>query len=262
METERLKYILEAALLASGRPLSFDTLMALFEDGERPERDAVRDALSALMEDYRDRGVELREVASGYRIQVRPDYQRWVSRLWEERAPHYSRALMETLALVAYRQPVTRGEIEAVRGVSVSTNIIRTLRERDWIQVVGHRDVPGKPALYATTRQFLDYFNLKSLDNLPSLAELRDIDQIEAELNFESPPPSVATVTVDGETEGETEATADADPDSAPDQDQDSDTPDQASSSDEDQSDLQADPQSGEESDEEPPPVVAAHRSS
>ncbi len=252
VESERLKYILEAALLASERPLSFDTLMALFEDGERPERDAVRGALNGLMDDYKDRGVELREVASGYRIQIRPDYQRWVSRLWEERAPHYSRALMETLALVAYRQPVTRGEIEAVRGVSVSTNIIRTLRERDWIQVVGHRDVPGRPALYATTKLFLDYFNLKSLDNLPSLAELRAIDQIEAELNFESPPPSVATATVESETDADAETEAD----------QDSDGSDQSASSDDAHSDPQAGPQSGEESDEEPPPVVAASRQS
>ncbi len=238
METESLKYILEAALLASERPLSFDTLMALFEEAERPERDAVREALNALMGDYRDRGIELREVASGYRIQVRPDYQRWVSRLWEERAPRYSRALLETLALVAYRQPVTRGEIEAVRGVSVSTNIIRTLRERDWIQVVGHRDVPGRPALYATTKLFLDYFNLKNLNDLPSLAELRDIDQIEAELNFETPAPAVAGVAVDTDTTADAEAKADAD----------SDTPDEQSSSPDD-------PESGE-----PPPVVAAHR--
>jgi segregation and condensation protein B len=251
METDRLKYILEAALLASERPLAFDTLMALFEEGERPERDAVREALDALRTDYKDRGVELREVASGYRIQVRPDYQRWVSRLWEERAPRYSRALMETLALIAYRQPVTRGEIEAVRGVSVSTNIIRTLRERDWVQVVGHRDVPGKPALYATSRKFLDYFNLKSLDDLPSLSELRDIDQIEAELNFETPSPATATVTV------ESDATADAETPSDEDRDQDSESPDTQTDA-ESASDSGSD--SGPESDEEPPPVRAAHR--
>ncbi len=241
METDRIKYILEAALLASERPLSFDTLMALFEEGERPDRDAVRAALNGLMEDYADRGIELTEVASGFRIQVRPDYQRWVSRLWEERAPRYSRALLETLALIAYRQPITRGEIEAVRGVSVSTNIIRTLRELDWIHVVGHRDVPGKPALYATAKKFLDYFNLKSLDSLPSLAELRDIEQIEAELNFEAPSSTLAAVDAEAQTNTDTEEEADRDSGT---------------------SGLPLSSATEDEPDEEPPPVRAAQHNS
>ncbi len=177
-----LKMILEAALLAAAEPLSVERLLALFEEGQRPAREAVRSALQELARDYEGRGVELIEVASGLRVQVRRLFAPWVSRLWEERAARYSRALLETLALIAYRQPITRGEIEEVRGVSVSSTLIKTLLERDWIKVLGHREVPGRPALYGTTRAFLDYFNLQSLGELPPLAELRDLDAIGAEL--------------------------------------------------------------------------------
>lgn len=169
-----LKQIVEGALLAAGEPLSTDKLLGLFSDDERPTEDTILDTLSSLERDYQDRGIELVQVASGYRIQVRSAVAPWVARLWEERPARYSRALLETLALVAYRQPITRGEIEDIRGVAVSTNIVKTLTERQWIRVVGHKDVPGRPALYATTRKFLDYFGLRSLDELPTLAEVRD----------------------------------------------------------------------------------------
>ncbi len=182
-----LKPIIEAALLAAGKPLSLDELLELWDEIERPERKALRETLQELETDYEGRGIELREVSSGFRIQVRAAYAPWVSRLWVERAPRYSRALLETLALIAYRQPITRGEIEDIRGVSVSSNIIKTLMERDWVRVVGHRDVPGKPSLYATTREFLDYFSLKGLDELPTLAEIRDLDSINRELDLVEP---------------------------------------------------------------------------
>jgi len=199
MTNTSLKSILEAALMAAGRPLSIDQMLMLFLDSEQPERDEIRIALEELQNDYADRPVELKQVASGYRIQVREQYSEWVSRLWSERPSRYSRALLETLALVAYRQPITRGEIEDIRGVSVSSSIMKTLQERDWVKVVGHRDVPGKPAMYATTRQFLDYFNLKSLDEMPTLAELRDLDHINAELDLEIPGVVTGDETVSGE---------------------------------------------------------------
>jgi segregation and condensation protein B len=183
MEVQQLINILEAALLAAGRPLSLRQLEALFRDGdEAPSKQDIRRALLELHGTYVDRGIELREVASGYRIQVRSALAPWVSRLWEEKPPRYSRALLETLALIAYRQPITRGEIEEIRGVAVSSHIVKTLEERDWIKVVGHREVPGRPALFATTRRFLDYFNLQGLDELPTLAELQDLDQVQPEL--------------------------------------------------------------------------------
>jgi segregation and condensation protein B len=181
-----LKIILEALLLAADEPLTLDRLLAAFPEGEQPDRDALRAALVELAADYAGRGLELVEVASGFRLQVPKAFAPWVSRLWEERAAHYSRALLETLALVAYRQPITRGEIEAVRGVSVSSSIMKTLQERGWIKVIGHREVPGRPALYATTRGFLDYFNLKSLSELPSLTAPRDLEIIDAELENRS----------------------------------------------------------------------------
>jgi segregation and condensation protein B len=174
----QLQRILEAALLAAARPLDLDELLALFPEQERPDRTALRNALADLREQYDSHAMELREVASGYRIQIRSDYTPWVSRLWEERAPRYSRALLETIAIIAYRQPITRADVEDVRGVSLSTSILRTLLDRRWIRAVGHRDVPGRPALYGTTREFLDYFGLKNLDELPPLAELRDIDEL------------------------------------------------------------------------------------
>lgn len=180
-----LKSILEAVLLASGEPLSLSVLASVFADEDRPSDGDIGKALAELGDDYAERGLELREVANGFRIQVREETNPWVARLWEERPQRYSRALLETLALIAYRQPITRGDIEEVRGVSVRTNIIRTLQEREWIRVVGHRDVPGKPALFGTTKVFLDYFNLKNLDDLPSLAEIKDMDSIEPELDLE-----------------------------------------------------------------------------
>ena len=184
MEPEKLKQILEAALMVAASPVSFDRLHQLFsEDGKAaPSREQLRSVLEELENDYHNCGIELVQVGSGYRFQARAEVAGWISRLWDEKRPRYSRALLETLAIVAYRQPITRGEIESIRGVAVSTNIVRTLIEREWVRVVGHRDVPGKPAVYATTKQFLDYFNLKSLGDLPSLAELTDIDDINADL--------------------------------------------------------------------------------
>jgi len=180
-----LKNVIEALLLAAGEPLSLKQLASIFEGQETFTGEDISKALQELSCDLDGRGIELVEVASGFRLQTREELMPWVSRLWEERPQRYSRALLETLALIAYRQPVTRGEIEEVRGVSVSSNIIRTLQEREWIRVVGHRDVPGKPALFGTTKAFLDYFNLKSLDDLPTLAEIRDMESLEPELDFD-----------------------------------------------------------------------------
>ena len=174
MSQPALERILEAALQAAGRPLSLERMRELFDENAAPSLGELRQALERLADDCRSRSVELREVAGGWRLQVRNDYAPWVARLWEERPPRYSRALLETLSLIAYRQPITRGDIEDVRGVAVSSQIIRTLVERDWVRVVGHREVPGRPAMYATTRQFLDYFNLRNLADLPPLAELRE----------------------------------------------------------------------------------------
>jgi segregation and condensation protein B len=183
-----LKRIVEAALVAAGGPLTLDQLLALFLDDERPSRAELLAAIAALQEEYADRGLEIVEVAGGWRTQVRASIAPWVARLWDERPPRYSRALLETLSLIAYRQPITRGEIEDIRGVAVSTQIVKTLTEREWIRVVGHRDVPGRPALFATTRKFLDYFGLRSLNELPTLAEIRDPDFLtDAELAFEAP---------------------------------------------------------------------------
>jgi len=181
-----LKNIIEAALLAAGRPLNIDELMALFDDAERPERTQIRKALDTLQTEFAERGITLKEVASGFRIQVKPELANWIGRLWVERPARYSRALLETLSLIAYRQPITRGEIENVRGVAVSPNIMRTLLERGWIRLVGHRDVPGHPEMFGTTKEFLDYFSLKSLDELPTLAALKDIDSLNVELDFEN----------------------------------------------------------------------------
>jgi segregation and condensation protein B len=186
MEQQQLKNIIEAVLMSAEKPLKVIDIEALFAgDNDMPSRDDIRKTLKELGEDYDSRGFELKEVASGFRIQVRQDYSDWVGRLWEEKPARYTRALLETMALIAYRQPITRGEIEEVRGVSVSSNIIKTLMEREWIKVLGHKDVPGKPALYGTTKEFLDYFNLKSLEDLPSLAEIKDLDQIHQELDLD-----------------------------------------------------------------------------
>ena len=183
MNHAELKKIVEAALLALNEPLSVTELMSMFEDDpDKPNRQAIRKALHELREEYADRGVELKEVASGFRFQVRSELADWVNRLYEERPQRYSQALLETLAIIAYRQPVTRGEIEDIRGVSLSTGIVRTLFEREWIKVVGHRDAPGHPELLATTNRFLDYFNLKELAELPLLGEIKDLDQVEPDL--------------------------------------------------------------------------------
>jgi segregation and condensation protein B len=184
MAQPELRHILEGALLAAGEALSVDRLRTLFPEDARPEPAEIRKALEWLARDYDGRGIELREVAGGYRIQVRELLAPWVSRLWEEKPARYSRALLETLAIIAYRQPITRGEIEDIRGVTVSSSIVRTLQERNWVRTVGHRDVPGRPALLATTRDFLDYFNLKGLDELPSLLDLREFDGDHPELDL------------------------------------------------------------------------------
>lgn len=177
MDERQLRNVIEAALLAAGRPLSLDKLMEIVAGaGEAPERAVVRKAIEALAGEYEGRGIEVKQVASGYRIQVKRSMTDLLQPLWEERAPRYTRALLETLALVAYRQPITRAEIEEVRGVSVSTNIVRTLMERGWIRVVGYRDVPGRPSMLGTTREFLDYFGLRKLEDLPPLAAIRDED--------------------------------------------------------------------------------------
>ena len=168
--------LLEAFLLASGKPQSLERLFELFEEAERPEPAVFKKALEVLRKSCNGRAFELKEVASGYRLQIREDYAPWVGRLWEERPQRYSRALLETMALIAYRQPSTRGEIEDVRGVAVNTNIVKTLLEREWIRIVGYREVPGKPAMFATTKAFLDHFNLKNLDDLPALADLREME--------------------------------------------------------------------------------------
>ncbi|MDO3384175.1 SMC-Scp complex subunit ScpB [Gilvimarinus algae] len=185
MDIKQLQAIVEGALLAAGEPLSLKRLETLFDEGEAPEKEQFMAALEAIGEQCAGRGFELKEVASGWRLQVREEMAPWVNRLWEEKPQKYSRALLETLALIAYRQPITRGDIEEIRGVAVSSHIIKTLAEREWIKVVGQRDVPGRPSLYATTRQFLDYFNLKSLDQLPTLSEIRDIDEINAALDLD-----------------------------------------------------------------------------
>jgi segregation and condensation protein B len=184
MDEKEIKYFIEAALLASGRPLSVDQLHGLFDGRSAPAKAEIRKAIASLQDDYEGRGITISEVASGFRIQVTSTMAERLQKLWEEKPPRYSRALFETLALVAYRQPVTRGEIEDIRGVSVSPNIVRTLMERDWIRVVGHRDVPGRPEMFGTTRNFLDYFGLKKLDDLPPLADLSDWESLRVQLNL------------------------------------------------------------------------------
>jgi segregation and condensation protein B len=192
MNDQYMKNVIEAALLAAGRPLSVDELVGLFDQRDGSKPDDVRGAIAALNDDYVGRGIELVEVASGYRIQIKADVAQAVSRLWQERPAKYSRALLETLALVAYRQPITRGEIEQIRGVAVNPNIIKSLLERSWIRVVGHRDVPGKPELLGTTRDFLDYFGLKKLDDLPTLAQLKELEELRVQLSLPGAEPEVA----------------------------------------------------------------------
>ncbi len=185
MQDEQLKNIIEAIFMSAGKPVSAEKLLDFFDDVDvRPSITAVKKQIKSLQSDCENRGIELKEVSSGYRYQARDEFGRWVSKLWEVKPQRYSRALLETLALIAYRQPVTRSDIEDVRGVSVSTSIIKTLLEREWVRIVGHREVPGRPALYATTREFLDYFNMKSLDELPSLSEIRDLSKLNPELDL------------------------------------------------------------------------------
>ena len=192
MEPDFIRRVVEAALLASPQPLTLVQLAALFHDDERPAPGTIEAALQALREDAANRGVELVEVASGYRFQVQADVHAFVARLWTERQVKYTRATLETLALIAYRQPITRGEIEQIRGVGVNANTIKMLEEREWIRVIGHRDVPGRPELFGTTRAFLDYFGLKNLEDLPALAELNEIPELEPQLPFDGDPPPVA----------------------------------------------------------------------
>ena len=203
MDDNQIKYFVEAALLAAGRPMTVDQLQKLFDDDAAPEKSQIRQAISSLLEDYEDRGLTIKEVASGFRIQIDGSMVDRLQKLWEERPPRYSRALFETLALIAYRQPMTRGEIEEIRGVSVSSNIIRSLLEREWVRIVGHRDVPGRPEMFGTTKQFLDYFGLKKLDDLPPLADLSDWESLRVQLNLPAvdeeeagePEPPMADVT-------------------------------------------------------------------
>jgi len=181
----KVKMIVEGLLLAAGRPLTLDNIIQVFSKEEQPDRKELKLVMDSIADDCADRGFELKEVASGFRFQVKQELSEWVAKLWEERPPRYTRALLETLALVAYRQPITRGDIEEIRGVGVSSNIVRTLLDREWIRVVGHRDVPGRPAMFATTKQFLDYFNLKSLQDLPPLSEIRDLAGADPEFDLE-----------------------------------------------------------------------------
>jgi segregation and condensation protein B len=184
MEDIEIKHFVESALLAAGRPLSVDKLQDLFDGRSAPEKSQIRQAIAALLEEYENRGITIGEVASGFRMQIKPGMADRLHKLWEEKPPRYSRALFETLALIAYRQPMTRGDIEEIRGVAVSANIIRSLMEREWIRVVGHRDVPGRPAMFGTTKVFLDYFGLKKLDDLPPLADLSDWESLRVQLNL------------------------------------------------------------------------------
>ncbi len=184
MQTDKLKKILEAILISAEKPLSVEKLLGFFEPEDLVNRNDVKSSLSQLQGSFENHGFELVETSSGFRFQTKEDYKKWVTQHWDEKPAKYSRALLETLALIIYRQPITRAEIEDVRGVAVSSHIIKTLQERDWIRIVGHKEVPGRPSLLGTTRQFLDYFNLKSLDEMPSLSEIQDIDKLYPELEL------------------------------------------------------------------------------
>jgi len=200
MNPEQLSIIIEAALMVAGKPLTLVELQNLFDENEKPDTKDIRAALQLLGERYRDRGIELRELASGYQFQAKKEFSPWLAKLWEERPQRYSRALLETLALIAYRQPITRAEIEDIRGVAVSSNITRTLLEREWVRIIGYRDLPGKPALYATTKNFLDHFNLKSLEELLTLAELKDMESQEAKLQVQLEFESIETPVSEAQT--------------------------------------------------------------
>jgi segregation and condensation protein B len=211
MNQQYVKNVVEAALLAAGRPLTLEELMSVFDERDGSIADEVKGAIAALTEEYETRGLELLEVSSGFRIQIRAAVAQPVARLWQERPTKYSRALLETLALIAYRQPITRGEIEQIRGVAVNPNIIKTLHERNWIRVVGHRDVPGKPELLGTTRDFLDYFSLKKLDDLPTLAQLKELEDLRVQLTLPGAEAQVLTDPQDPPDRADLEAAADDD---------------------------------------------------
>ncbi len=244
MDQQEIRYFIESALLAAGRPLSVDQLKNLFDGRSAPDKSEIRKAISDLNDEYEPRGIMIAEVASGFRMQVKATMADRLQKLWEDRPPRYSRALFETLALVAYRQPITRGEIEEVRGVSVSPNIVRTLMERDWIRVVGHRDVPGRPAMFGTTKLFLDYFGLKKLDDLPPLADLQDWESLRVQLNLPdvegavegTPAPGVPAPIAEGEIDDVEEGLPAVTAESANDSDDvpvlvpDAETPDEADS--------------------------------
>ncbi|RDI42817.1 SMC-Scp complex subunit ScpB [Aquicella lusitana] len=185
LSLEKMQSIIEAALMVAGKPLTVLSLQNLFTEEERPSTSEVRGILANIKARHEESGIELQEVASGYRLQAKTELSPWLSRLWEERAPRYSRAFLETLAIIAYKQPITRAEIEEIRGVTVSSNIIKTLQEREWIRIIGYREVPGKPAIYGTTKEFLDHFNLKSLTDLPTLAEFKNLEAQEAQLQVQ-----------------------------------------------------------------------------
>jgi segregation and condensation protein B len=213
MNHQYVKNVVEASLLAAGRPLTMEELTSVFDERDGSIADEVKGAIAALTEEYETRGLELLEVASGYRVQIRAAVAPPVARLWQERPQKYSRALLETLALIAYRQPITRGEIEQIRGVAVNPNIIKTLHERNWIRVVGHRDVPGKPELLGSTREFLDYFSLKKLDDLPTLAQLKELEDLRVQLTLPGADAQVLT-----EPETALDAAADVEPQSEDDE--------------------------------------------
>jgi segregation and condensation protein B len=205
MSESYVRNVIEAALLAAGRPLPLHELAELFEERARPSGPELRAAVTRLAADYEGRGIEIKETANGFRVQVRRELASEISRLWPERPPRYSRALLETLALIAYRQPITRAEIESVRGVAVNSDIVKALLERNWVRVVGVRDVPGRPELLGTTREFLDYFGLKSLDDLPPLAELKAMGDINLQLDLAAARDmaTLETPTVPGAADGE-----------------------------------------------------------
>jgi segregation and condensation protein B len=219
MNDQYVKNVIEAALLAAGRPLTMDELVSVFDERDGSNAEEVRGAIAVLTTEYETRGLELLEVASGFRIQIRAGVAEPVSRLWQERPAKYSRALLETLALVAYRQPITRGEIEQIRGVAVNPSIIKTLLERSWIRVVGHRDVPGKPELLGTTREFLDYFSLKKLDDLPTLAQLKELEDLRVQLTLPGADPQVVAADADADANASADGAADV---SGDDEDQES----------------------------------------
>ena len=213
MDQDLIRRVVEAALLASPQPLTLAQITALFPEDSLPPPGSLEQAIANLRNDAETRGVELVEVASGFRFQVKADVHSFVARLWTERQTKYTRATLETLALIAYRQPITRGEIESIRGVSVNSNTIKMLEEREWIRVIGHRDVPGRPELFGTTRTFLDYFGLKSLDALPPLSELKDIPELDPQLPFDMTPPGVANAALLAALTSDSTPEADSGPD-------------------------------------------------